>query len=126
MNEIKNCVESRPSRLEDLEEILSLKEKLARREREFESLEREVKSYQLELENKEDTYNKIFIPTINSTHLNADSGVIKRKELKIKRPAGKSVSTVREILNSVNVNSNNLPLLNNPDKKLPPRSTKIL
>jgi hypothetical protein len=79
------------------------------------------------LENKEDTYNKIFIPTINSTHLPGEN-VIKRKELKLKRPVGKSVTTVREILNSVNINSSNLPLLNNLDKKflLPPKSTKIL
>jgi hypothetical protein len=46
----------------------------------------------------------------------------------MKRPAGRSVTTVREILNSVNINSSNLPLLNNLDRKvlLPPKSTKIL
>jgi hypothetical protein len=45
----------------------------------------------------------------------------------MKRPAGRSITTVREILNSVNINSNNLPLLNNLEKKLlPPKNTKIL
>jgi hypothetical protein len=40
---------------------------------------------------------------------------------------GKSISTVRDILNAINAPPNNLPTLNNVDKKmLPPRSTKIL
>jgi TPP-dependent indolepyruvate ferredoxin oxidoreductase alpha subunit len=67
----------------------------------------------------------MFIPSVNSAHLNEVS-TNKRKELKIKRP-GKSVSTVRDILNAIGIPSNNLPLLNSIDKKLlPPRSTKIL
>ena len=89
-------------------------------------LEREMKNYQLELENKEDTYNKMFMPSVNSTHLN-DSNSVKKKELRVKR-AGKSVSTVREILGTANLQSgNNLPALTSIDKKmLPPRSVKIL
>ena len=84
-----------------------------------------MKHIQLELDNKEDTYNRIFIPSMHSAHL-IENTLIKRKELKLKR-AGKSVSTVRDILHAVNVNSNNLPALNNVDKKyLPPKSNKIL
>ena len=71
-------------------------------------------------------YNKLFIPSVNSTHLN-DCNTVKRKELKMKRPGKHVSSTVREILHAVNVNSSNLPLLNNIDKKyLPPKSNKIL
>jgi hypothetical protein len=45
----------------------------------------------------------------------------------MKRTVGKSISSVREILHSINLNPNNLPLLNSNDKKfLPPRNTKIL
>jgi len=32
----------------------------------------------MELENKEDTYNKLFIPSVNSAHLN-DNNSVKRK-----------------------------------------------
>lgn len=86
---------------------------------------KELRGFQLELENKEDTYNKIFIPTVASAHLPPDCS-IKRRELRGKRPAGKSISTVREVL-GVNANHNNLPLLNSLEKKLlPPRSTKVL
>ena len=62
---------------------------------------------------------------MNSAHLNENT-VMKRKELKLKR-VGKSVSTVRDILNAVNANYNNLPSLHSIEKKyLPPKSNKIL
>ena len=71
-------------------------------------------------------YNKLFIPSVNSTHLN-DCNSVKKKELKPKRPVKHVSSTVREILHAVNSNNSNLPLLNNIDKKyLPPKSNKIL
>ena len=80
----------------------------------------------MELDNKEDTYNRIFIPSFNSAHLNENIAARRNKDLKLKR-AGKSVSTVRDILHAVNVNCSNLPSLNNIDKKyLPPKSNKIL
>ncbi len=118
-------MENRPSRMEDLEEIILLKEKLYKKEKEFEMLEKEARNIQLELENKEDTYNRIFIPSVNSAHL-GDNCALKKKELKLKRP-GKSLSSVRDILTAINVNSNNLPSLNSIDKKfLPPKTNKIL
>lgn len=81
---------------------------------------------QLELENKEDTYNRIFIPSVNSAHLN-DSNTLKRKELKLRKHNSKNNPTLKDILSAVNVNSNNLPTLTNIDKKfLPPKSNKIL
>ena len=42
-------MENRPSRVEDLEEILILREKLGKKEKEYDLLEREVKHIQLEL-----------------------------------------------------------------------------
>ena len=66
----------------------------------------------------------MFIPSINSAHLN-DSSTLKRKDLKLRKHM-KNGSTLRDILNAANVNSN-LPILNNIDKKfLPPKSNKIL
>ena len=125
LQEVRSCVDNRPSRVEDVEEMLVIRDRLAKKEKEYQLLERQVRNYQLQLQNKEDTYNKLFIPSVNSTHLN-DSNT-KKKELRMKR-VGKSVSTVRDILAAVSVQtSNNLPSLANIDKKmLPPRSVKIL
>ena len=132
MNEVKQCVENRPSRVEDIEEIQLLKGRLVKMEQDYHLMAREVKACQLELENKEDTFNKIFIPTLNSTHLNAnlESNQLKKKELKVKRAVGKNVSSVREILGVMAGNTNptsNLPSLNGVERKLlPPRNTKML
>lgn len=135
MKEVRQCVENRPSRVEDVEEIQLLRGRLTKMEQEYQLMAREVKACQLELENKEDTFNKIFIPTLNSTHLNAnaESNQLKRKELKVKRTVGKSVSSVREILGAMAFNSNsnngntNLPALNGQERKLlPPKNTKML
>lgn len=127
VEEIRCCIESRQSKVEDLEEILVLKEKLSRKGRDYDSLAKEARYFQLELENKEDTYNKLFIPSVNSGHLSVDGNTVKRKELKQKRTGKHASSAVRDILHAVNVNSSNLPLLNNMEKKyLPPASNKIL
>ena len=64
--------------MEDLEEILILRDKLGKKEREYDQLEKDVRYIQMELENKEDTYNKLFIPSVNSAHLN-DNNSVKRK-----------------------------------------------
>lgn len=59
----------------------------------------ELKWFRLELENKEETYNKIFVP-FNSTNNNHENVIGKRKEFKLRRQ-GRSVTTVREILQSI-------------------------
>jgi hypothetical protein len=85
-------------------------------------LSEELKWYRLELENKEETYNKIFGPDSK----NNESIYIRRKDLKLKR-AGKSVTTVREILGNVSSGNNLAPLVGNMERKLfPPRQNKIL
>ena len=68
----------------------------------------ELKWYRLELENKEETYNKIFVPLNGS---NNENMIGKRKEFKLRRQ-GRSVTTVREILQSIN--SGNLEKKNTP------------
>jgi hypothetical protein len=88
--EIKSCVDERPSRYEDVDQILTLKEKLLKKQRDFETLTEELKWYRLELENKEETYNRIFGPDSK----NNESICIRRKDLKVKR-TGKSVTAVR-------------------------------
>lgn len=50
----------------------------------------ELKYYRLELENKEETYNKIFGLESKIT----DTVLVRRKDLKMRR-GGRSVSTVR-------------------------------
>lgn len=72
-----------------------LKDKLIRKQKEYQLLEREVKFIQLELENKDDMYNKMFIPTVNSAQLNDGNLIVKRKDLKMKRPIKHVSSTVR-------------------------------
>ena len=47
--EIKSCVDERPSRFEDVDQILTLKEKLIKKQRDFETLTEELKWYRLEL-----------------------------------------------------------------------------
>lgn len=127
VEEIRGCIESRQSKVEDLEEILMLREKLSRKGRDYDNLVKEARYFQLELENKEDTYNKLFIPSVNSGHLSVDGNTVKRKELKLKRTGKHASSAVRDILHAVNVNSSNLPFLHNVEKKyLPPASNKIL
>jgi len=60
MEQIKNCYEERPSRQEDLQMIRQLEEKLWKKEGDLELVCQELKWHRLELENKEQTYNKIF------------------------------------------------------------------
>lgn len=82
----------------------------------------ELKWYRLELENKEETYNKIFGPDSK----NNESIYIRRKDLKVKR-TGKSVTTVRDILGNASNGNSLAPLVGNLERKLlPPKQNKIL
>ncbi len=47
LNEIKNCIENRPSRLEDIEEILAWKQKVNKKDAEMEAMKDELKWYRL-------------------------------------------------------------------------------
>lgn len=82
------------------------------------------------MENKEDTYNKLFIPNVNGVYVGNDC--LKKKEnlcCKLKK-GGRSVTTIREILHNICANGHpaNLPSL--PDRKIAdkqlPKSNKIL
>ena len=103
MEEIQSTVEERPSRVEDLEQILELKGLLSKKEKEVTLLMDELKWYKLELENKEETYNKIFSSHPGSYENISASYMPKKKEFKLRR-SGKSVTTVRDILNSMGNN----------------------
>ena len=54
-------MENRVSRSEDLEEMEFLRAALSKKTKECDMMNEELKWYRLELENKEETYNKIFV-----------------------------------------------------------------
>lgn len=58
--EIEKKFDERPSRREDLDMIDKLKARLQRKEEEVRLLNKELRNCALEIENKEETYNKIF------------------------------------------------------------------
>lgn len=58
--ELSDCFERRPSKPQDLSEIDKLKWALAKKEEEVRKLMRELKHCNLELENKEEIYTRIF------------------------------------------------------------------
>ncbi len=66
ISEIQTVVDKRPSRLEDKEEITILKEKLQKKNRECLNMNEEIKWFKLEMENKEETYNRIFVPAYSN------------------------------------------------------------
>jgi DNA-binding transcriptional MerR regulator len=75
LKEVKELVEERPSREEDVEQINMLKDLLNNKEKEFQKVMEEAKCYKLELNNKEETFNRIF--TASSNPLNIER--IKKK-----------------------------------------------
>jgi hypothetical protein len=113
LEEINLFVENRASRSEDLEEIEQLRIKLKKKGKEYEGLAEELKFFRLELENKEETYNKIFVPSKNNEHLG-----LRRKDFKLRRQ-GRSITTVRD--NLLSLNSANIA-----EKRSVPCKAKIL
>lgn len=77
LKEVKELVEVRPSRTEDVEQITILKDMLNRKEKEMEKVMEEVKSYKLELNYKDSTINRIF--SANQNPLNIERIVSKKK-----------------------------------------------
>jgi hypothetical protein len=59
-HELAGSFERRPSKPQDLSEIDRLKWALAKKEEEVRKLSRDLKHCNLELENKEETYTRIF------------------------------------------------------------------
>ena len=60
LDHIKHCYEQRPSKMQDVDSIRVLKEKLWKKEKEYEFLQDEIKWFRLEVSNKEDMYTKMF------------------------------------------------------------------
>lgn len=69
VDQLSTYFEERPSRQEDLRTIQELEQKLLKKQADVELLSKELKWHRLELENKEETYNRIFANGINEVRI---------------------------------------------------------
>lgn len=83
MVELEAKFDERPSRKEDLQTIDRLKGKIQKKEDENKILRKELKTCALEIENKEETYNRIFVSSCakrEKKSLNKEREDLKSKE----------------------------------------------
>lgn len=86
VSQLNTYLEERPSRQEDLKLIQDLETKLFRKQNEVEMLTKELKWHRLELENKEETYNRIFCNGMQEVRIPTENLKLQQaKEFKLRK-----------------------------------------